>query len=105
MESISIQLKQLTTESESSPGTPQAFEHDSPQESFYELLRDAPDNYFANPNESTHPKMDVIPKDHHTSSTNACDTTTSSYDDPKQHLLDDDIADHVQFDKERNLSY
>ena len=105
VESISIQLIQLTTEPDSSLITPQTIEQDISQESFYELLRNASDNYFANPHEATHPKMDVTPQIHHTSITNTCENTHSSCNEPKQPLLDDDVANHVQVDKERNLSY
>ena len=85
--------------------TPQTTEQDVPQESFYEFSRNAPDNYFTNPNDPTHPNMNITPKIHHTPITDACETTKTSCNEPKQPLLDDDIANHEQFDKERNLSY
>ena len=49
--------------------------------------------------------MDLTPGIHHNTITNTCETTNSSCNEPKQRLLDDDIANHIQFDKERNLSY
>ena len=56
LESISTHLKQWTTEPDSPMTTSQTTERDVPQESFYEFLRHAPDNYFTNPNEPIHPK-------------------------------------------------
>ena len=105
VDSISIQLKQLTTEPDSPPTTPQTTEQHIPQESLYELLRNAPDNYFTNPHEPHHPNMDITPRIHHKTITNTCETTNSSCNEPKQPLLDDDIANHIQSDKERNLSF
>ena len=101
MDSISIQLKQLTTEPDSPPTTPQTTE----QPSLFELLRNAPDNYFTNPHEPPHPNMDVTPEIHHNTITNTCETKNPSCNEPKQPLLDADINNHIQFDKERNLSY
>ena len=49
--------------------------------------------------------MDVTPEIYHNTVTNTRETTNSSCNEPKQSLLDDDIANHIQFDKERNLSY
>ena len=49
--------------------------------------------------------MDVTPKIHHTPITNTCETTNSSCNEPKQPLLDDDIVNHIQIDKERNLPF
>ena len=105
MDSISIQLKQLTTEPDSPSTTPQTTEQHTPQKSLYELLSNAPDNYFINPHEPHHSSTEVTPKIHHNTITNTCETTNSSCNEPKQPLLDDDIANHIQFDKERNLSY
>ena len=102
---ISIQLKQLTTEPDSPSITQQAAEQHIPQESLYELLGNAPDIYFTNPHEPHHPNIDVTPKMHHNTITNTCEKTNSSCNEPKQPLLDNDIANHIQFDKERNLSY
>ena len=44
-------------------------------------------------------------KIHNTPITDTFETTNPSCNEPKPALLDDDIADHVQFDKEQNLSY
>ena len=101
MDSISLQLKQLTIE----PDSPQTTEQHIPQEFFYELLSNAPDNYFTNPHEPHHPTTDVTPKIHHNTITKTCEATNSSCNEPEQPLSDDDIANHIQFDKERNLSY
>ena len=49
--------------------------------------------------------MDVTPKIHHNTITNTCETTNLSCNEPKQPLSDDDNANHIQFVKERNLSY
>ena len=105
VDSISIQLKKLTTEPDSPSTTPQTTEQHIPQESLYELLSNAPDNNFTNPHEPHHSSTDVTPKIHHNTITNTCETTNSSCNEPKQPLLDDDIANYKQFDKERNLSY
>ena len=105
MDSISIQLKQLTTEPNSPSTTPQTPEQHFPQESLYELLSKAPDNYFTNPHQPHHPNTDVTPTIHHNTITNTHETTKSSCNEPKQPLLDDDITNHIQFDKERNLSF
>ena len=105
MDSISKQLKQLTTEPDSPSTTTQTTEHHIPQESLYELLSNAPDNYFTNPHEPHHPSTDVTPTIYHNTITNTCEATNSSRNEPKQPLLDDDIANHIKFDKERNLSY
>ena len=85
MESINIQLKQLTTEPDSTPPTPEPSEtpNTSPDQ-YYKLLRDAPDNYFEQPTPQP---------------------PTSSCNEQKQPLLNDDLTEHIQFDKERNLSY
>ena len=105
MDSIGIQLKQLTTEPDSPSTTPQTPEQHIPQGSLYQLLSNAPDNYFTNPLEPHHPNIDVTPKIHHNTTTNTCERTNSSCNEHKQPLLDDDIGNHIQFDKERNLSY
>ena len=68
-------------------------------------MSNAPDKYFTNPHEPYHPSTDVNRKIHHNTITNTCEATNSSCNEPKQPLLDDDIANHIQFDKERNLSY
>ena len=105
VEFISIQLKQLMTEADSPTITPQTTEQDIPQESFYELMRNVLDNYFTNPNEPPYPNMDVTPKIHHTSITHPCEIPHLSCNKPKQPLADDDLANIVQFDKQRNLTY
>ena len=53
----------------------------------------------------THPNIDVTPKIHHNLITNTCGTMNSSCNEPKQPLLDDDIANLQQCGKECNLSY
>ena len=70
-------------------------------EDLYELLHDAPDNYF--PQQSTHPKIDSTPEIHHASENHV--TKKTNCNDEKQPLLDEDLTEHIQLDKERNLSY
>ena len=105
MDSLSIQPKQLTTDPDSPLTKPQTSDKDIPQESLYERLSNAPDNYFTNPHEPHHPNTDVTQKIHHNIITKTCEATNSSCNEPKQPFLDDDIGNHIQFDKERNLSY
>ena len=49
--------------------------------------------------------MEVTPKNHHTPITNTFETINSSRNEPKQPLLDDEIVNHIQFDRQRKLSY
>ena len=93
MDLINIQLKQLTTEPDYTPLTPQPSNPDNtPSETYYELLRDAPDNYFAPPIQQIN-------------TTQNPETPHSSCNQTQPPLLDDDLTEHIQFDKERNLSY
>ena len=72
-------------------------------EDLYELLRDSPDNYFIK--QQTHPEIDPKPDIHHNSPVKNYVTINTSCDDQKQPLLNEDLSEHLQFDKERNLSY
>ena len=99
----SIKFKHLTTEPDSSPTTPETAERESAQESYYEVLWKAIGNYLAN--HLNKPFYKWTRKFHNTSASKSCETKNASCDEPKQPLLDDHIANHVQFDKERNLSY
>ena len=74
----------------------------SPEE-LYELFQDAPDNYFTK--QPTHPKADPNLEIHHESPIKNHVTIKTSCDDQKQPLLNEDLSEHIQFDKERNLSY
>ena len=66
METINIQLKQLTTEPDSTPPTPEQSETPSTSpEQYYELLSDAPDNYFKQPTPQNQPQIDLIPETQH----------------------------------------
>ena len=104
METINIQLKRLTTEPESTPPTPVQSETPSTSpDQYYELLRDAPDNYFTK--QQTHPEIDPDLNIHHDSPIKNHVTIKTSCNDQKQPLLNEDLAEHLQFDKERNLSY
>ena len=104
METINIQLKRLTTEPESTPPTPVQSETPSTSpDQYYELLRDAPDNYFIK--QQTHPEIDPDLNIHHDSPIKNHVTIKTSCNDQKQPLLNEDLAEHLQFDKERNLSY
>ena len=98
METINIQLKQLTTEPEYTPQTHNHSDNDEPpQESYYELMRDAPDKYFSDNTQTPPLPTDKPPANEHPS--------TFSCNEQKQPLLDEDIPNHIQFDQERNLSY
>ena len=70
-------------------------------EDLYELLHDASDSYF--PQEPTHPEIDSNSVIQHTTKHHV--TIKTSCNDGKQPLLDDDLTEYLQFDKERNLSY
>ena len=98
METIDIQLKQLTTEPDYTPQTHKHSDNDEPpQESYYELMRDAPDKYFSDNTQTFPVPTDNSPEIQHPS--------TFSCNEQKQPLLDEDITNHIQFDQERNLSY
>ena len=98
METINIQLKQLTTEPDDMPQTrTHSDSNQLTQESYYDLMRDAPDNYFSDHIQTPPACTENLPKIHHPS--------TFSCNEQKQPLLDEDITNHIQFDRERNLSY
>ena len=98
METINIQLKQLTTEPDYNPQTSTHADNNEPtQESYYELMRDAPDKYFSDNFQDSSELTAQSPQNHLQS--------TSSCNEQKQPLLDEDISNHIQFDQERNLSY
>ena len=106
METINIQLKRLTTEPDSTPPTPDQSETPSTSpDQYYELLRDAPDNYFTQPTPQIQPQIDPIPETQHRIITIESQPPNSSCNEQKQPLLDNDLTEHIQFDKERNLSY
>ena len=106
METINIQPKRLTTELDSTPPIPEQSEtpNTSPDQ-YYELLRDAPDNYFEQPTPQNQPQIDLISETQHKTTTVESQPSTSSCNEQKRPLLDDDLTEHIQFDKERNLSY
>ena len=64
-------------------------------------MHDAPDNYFTQ--QPTFPKTDLTPESPQ-SPKNYVSIKTSC-NDQKQPLLNEDLSEHIQFDKERNLSY
>ena len=98
MDTINIQLKQLTTEPDYTPQTHNHSDNNEPpQESYYELMKDAPDKYFSDNTQTSPVPTDNSPEIHHPS--------TFSCNEQKQPLLDEDITNHIQFDQERNLSY
>ena len=76
---------------------------DNHSEDLYELLCDAPYNYFTK--QQTHPEIDPDFNIHHDSPIKNHVTIKTSCNDQKQPLLNEDLAEHLQFDKERNLSY
>ena len=98
MEIINIQLKQLTTEPDYNSQTSTHSDNNEPtQESYYELMRDAPDKYFSDNIQNSSELTAKSPQNHLPS--------TSSCNEQKQPLLVEDISNHIQFDQERNLSY
>ena len=98
VDTISIQLKQLTTEPDTKPQDPtDSDDKVTPQESLYELLREAPDNYLSDNTRTTLLQTKNTPENQHTTSVHS--------NEQKQPLLDEDISNHIQFDQERNLSY
>ena len=70
-------------------------------EDLYELLHDAPDNYF--PQQPNNPESDPDSEIQHTTKHHV--TIQTSCNDEKQPLLNEDLTEYIQFDKERNLSY
>ena len=98
METINIQLKQLTTEPDYNPQTSTHSDNNEPtQESYYELKRYAPDKYFSDNIQNSSELTDKSPQNHLPS--------TSSCNEQKQPLLDEDILNHIQFDQDSNLSH
>ena len=70
-------------------------------EDLYELLHDAPDNYF--PQQPNNPEIDSNSEIQHT--TNYHVTIKTSCNNEKQPLLNEDLTEYIQFDKKRNLPY
>ena len=70
-------------------------------EDLYELLHDAPDNYF--PQEPKHPETDSNSEIQPTTKHHV--TIKTSCNNEKQPLSNEDLTESMQFDKERNLSY
>ena len=98
METINIQLKHLTAEPDYNPQTSTHSDNNEPtQESYYELMRDAPDKYFSD-NLQNSSELTAQSPQNHLQSTSCCNKQ-------KQPLLDEDISNHIPFDQERNLSY
>ena len=66
METINIQLKQLTTEPD---GIPQLSTHpdndERPQEFNYDLMRDTPDNYLSDNIQTSPVLTENLPENHH----------------------------------------
>ena len=86
-DSITENIQQLTLETQ--------------PEDLYELLHDAPDNYF--PQQPNNPEIDLNPETQHTTKHRV--TIQISCNNEKQPLLNEDLTEYIQFDKERNLSY
>ena len=70
-------------------------------EDIYELLHDAPDNYF--PQQPTHPTTESTSDLHHPPKNYV--SIKTSCNNKKHPLLNEDLTEHIQFDEERNLSY
>ena len=67
----------------------------------YKLLHNAPDNYFLQ--QTNNPETESNSEIQHTTKHHV--TIKTSCNDKKQPLLNEDLTEHIQFDKERNLSY
>ena len=67
-------------------------------------MRDAPDNYFEQPTPQNQPQIDLISETQHKTTTVESQPSTSSCNEQKRLLLDDDLTEHIHFDKERILS-
>ena len=95
VDTISIQLNQLTTEPDTKPqDLTDSDDNEPPQESYYQLLRDAPDNYLSDNTRTTQSQTNSSPENHH--------TTTLPCNEQKQPLLDENISNHIQFDLTTN---
>ena len=98
VETINIQLKQLTTEPDYTPQTHNHSDNDEPpQESHYEHMRDAPDKYFSDNIQISPVPTDKSPEIHR--------PITFTCNEQKQPLLDENISNHIQFDQELCWSY
>ena len=72
METINIQLKQLTTEPDYTPQTSTHTDSNEPaQESYYDFMRDSPDKYLSDNIQTSPEHTDNSPEIHH-SSTFSC---------------------------------
>ena len=85
-DSITENIQQLTLEAQ--------------PEDLYELLHDAPDNYF--PQQPNNPEINLNPDTQHTTKHRV---TIKTCNNEKQPLLNEDLTEYIHFDKERNLSY
>ena len=93
METINIQLKHFTTEPDSTPHeTTDSDNNRFPQESHYEVLHDASDNYFSNTTPTISSNTDNMPDIHQ--------IKTFSCNNQKQPLLDEDLSNHTQSDQD-----
>ena len=63
--SLAQNPKNIVCETDLTKENPQQLTLETQSEDLYELLHDAPDNYF--PQESTHPRIDSTSEIHHTS--------------------------------------
>ena len=88
----SICEAELTTE------TLQQLTLETQPEDVYELLHDAPDNYF--PQQSNNPETDPNSEIQHTTKHHV--TIKTSCNNEKQPLLNEDLTEFIQFDKERH---
>ena len=67
VDTIRIQLKQLTTEPDTkSQDVTDSDDNEPPQESYYELLQEAPDNYLSDNTRTTLSQTNNTPENHHT---------------------------------------
>ena len=96
IQNLTLLLQHLNEQSETPSTSP---------DQYYELLSDAPDNYFEQPTPQNQLQIDLISETQHKTITVESEPSNSSCNEQKRPLLDDDFTEHIQFDKERNLSY
>ena len=66
VDQINIQLEQITSQPDSTYSTSRHSDSsDMPQETYFEVLQDAPDNYLAHPIQQKHTKIESTPAIHH----------------------------------------
>ena len=80
MDSLSIQLKQLTTEPDTKPRDPTDYDdNEPPEETYYELLRETLDNYLSHNTRTTLLQTNKTPENTHTMTFPCNDQKTTTF--------------------------